>query len=595
MKKISLDSPRARARAALAVTLAALGLLGLVFFRTQVLRAGADVLVQQGNRLRAVPLPAPRGAIFDRHGVVLAGTESATALVLMPAPPDSIRARLERVAELLDLPDLRRERLELLALTPPRPLVVTTGLGSADVGMLVANRQMLPGVLLEEWPQRTYPAGHAVASVIGHVGSAPWPAGSGENLAGIGAGRLVGRAGLELAFDSALAGEAGLRYVEMDPSGGLVASATGEPHRRPIPGSPLRTRVDAGLQNHLAEVLPTRGRVAAVVVEIASGDVLALYSHPPYVPGREASDPEAQGHAGIALQEQPGAVFHPITAALALESGRIDLERPQAVPCRGGMRYGERYFRCWKADGHGQLALAGAIREGCDVYFHQIGLRLGLQALLEAGARMGLGRTTGLELPEERPGRFPATVTELAGRLGRAPNPSDALDLAAGQGLNETTLIRMTHTYASIANGGGAPAPRLTGAPRRGAPWRLELPPERGAALLDMLGSVTAPDGPGAAAGSAMSAGARIRGQLSRAREPAGPARPSGWFVGVAGPAVGPDQIAVGVLIEHAPSNEAPAALAGRIADYYLRNGRGEPVPASPDTTTLSVTPVSSS
>jgi penicillin-binding protein 2 len=459
--------------------------------------------------------------------------------------------------------------------------------------MLAAHQRELSGVLVEPWPRRVYPAGSATTPVVGHVGLEPWAAGSGENVAGADAGHVVGRAGLELAFDSLLAGESGIRYIEMDAAGSVVIDATRTTSREPRPGQTLRARIDAALQRRVAELLPTRTSSAAVVLEIATGDVLALYSHPADLPGRAAGD-TVPVNAAIARIEEPRTIFQPITAALALESGRIDVERPQAVPCRGGMRYGERYFRCWKPDGHGQLALAGAIREGCDVYFHQVSLRLGLQLLLEMGARLGLDQTTGLELREERPSRFPTTVQALGTRLGRAPNPSDGLDLGTGHALNQATLIRMTHTYAALAAGGAAPAPRLTGTVPAPAPWRMELAGEATLVLMSALDAVTAPGGPGAAAGLAMGPGTAIRGQLTRAREGESGPRRTGWFVGVAGVAGGPARIAVGVLVERAPSDATAAALAGRIADYYLRSVAQDPGPQAPDTTTPSSTTVSS-
>ena len=590
MKKIRLDSPHARARLAMLVGALALALLAIVFFRTQVLRAGPDVLVEQGNRLRAVPLPAPRGDIVDRNGVVLAGTAAGTALVLMPAPADSVRSRLRRVAQLLDLPDDWRARAERAALEAARPYVVTTELRPSDVGMLAAHQNELSGVLVEPWPRRVYPAGSASAAVVGAVGFEPWPAGTGENVAGAEAGHVVGRSGLELAFDSLLAGESGIRYVEMDAAGSVIVDPSRVTYREPRPGQRLRTRLDATLQRRVADLMPSRSRSAAVVLEVATGDVLALYSAPAQARDT-AGSPE---NAALALVAEPGAVFHPITAAIALESGRVDPERPQTVPCRGGMRYGERYFRCWKSDGHGQLALAAAIRDGCDVYFHQVALRLGLQALLEMGARLGLDRTTGLELPEERPGRFPTTVTALGERLGRAPNPSDALDLGSGYGLNRATLVRMTHAYAALAAGGAAPAARVTGSEPAEPPWRIELPAAAARLVMAALDSVTAPGGPAAAAATAMMPGTRIRGQSSRAREGVSGPRPAGWFVGVAGAAGAPARIAVGVLVERAPSDDAAAALAGRIADYYLRSQVADPGPQARDTATPSSTTVTS-
>ena len=592
MKKIRLDSPHARARFAGAIVVAAILLLTVFFFRTQVLQSGADVLVGEGNRLRMLPLPAARGDILDRDSVLLAGTHMSTALVLMPAPPESVSARLRRVADLLALPSSWRERAERAALVVQRPYVVTTTLRPVDVGRLAAAERDLPGVLLEPWPGRVHPLGDAAAAVVGQVGFEPWPHGAGENPGGPGAGLVVGRSGLELGFDSLLSGRPGVRYVEIDSAGRLITDPLKPAFREPDPGRALRTSIDADLQRFVASVLPTSMRAAAVVLDVATGDVLALHAQAGATRGAAVISAAASSNLAVALVENPRAVFQPITAALARASDQVDVARPQTIPCRGGMRYGDRYFRCWQPKGHGQLALAGALREACDVYFHQLSLRLGIQALLDAGSRLGLGERTGIELPEERAGTYPSSVPELAGLLGRAPNPSDALDLGTGRGINRSTLVRMTHAYAAIASGGNTPAPRLVARPAAPVETGLALAPERVAMLLAMLDSVTAPGAAGAAAGAALGAGERIRGQLSRTRDEPRAPRETGWFVGVAGPADGPDRIAVGVVVARAPSDDVPAALAGRIADYYLRSGAGGPAPAAPDTTTPSSTTV---
>ncbi|HEX6588503.1 MAG TPA: penicillin-binding transpeptidase domain-containing protein [Longimicrobiales bacterium] len=585
MKKIRLDSPHARARFAGAIVVAAIALLAVFFFRTQVLQSGADVLIGEGNRLRTLPLPAARGDILARDSTILAGTSMGTALVLMPAPEDSVRARIRRIGRLLGLPRAWSERAQRAALVAPRPYVATTSLRPVDVNRLAAARRELPGVLLEPWPHRVYPLAAASAGVVGTVGFEPWPRAAGENPAGVDAGVVVGRSGLELAYDTLLSGEAGVRYVEIDSAGGLITDPLKPAYREPVAGRAVRTSIDAELQRYVASVVPASLRAGAVVIDVQTGDVLALHSQP----GRGAdTSAAARANLAVGLVGNPRAVFQPVTAALALESGHVDVELPQTIPCRGGMRYGDRYFRCWQPDGHGYLPLAGALREACDVYFHQVALRLGLQALLDAGSRLGLGGRTGIELPEERSGSYPSTVGELAALLRRAPNPSDALDLGTGHGINRSTLIGMTHAYAILANGGSAPAPRLAGRERARDTGALRLPAERLTGLLDMLEAVTAPGGAAAPAGAAMAAGTRIRGQLTRRRDEPGVPVEAGWFVGLAGPVEGPDRIAVGVIVARPPSDALPAALAGRIADYYLRSEGGVPAPSAPDTTTPS-------
>lgn len=569
-------SAHARARAAVGLTLLALGLLGAFFFRTQVLRAGPGIAVAEGHRLRAIPLPAPRGTVFDRDGTELARSEPGTALILMPAPRDSLRARLDRVAALLSIPAARVDELARAVSETPRPIVVRIDLVPTEVAMLTTRQGELPGVLLEAWPRRAYPAGLAAEPVIGSIERQPWPAGTGENLQGPESGHEVGRTGLEAAFDSVLAGVPGLRLVEVDAEGALAHRVAADPQRVPEPGRALHTTLDADLQRRVAEVLQTRQPSAAVVLDIASGGILALHAR---TPAGTAGDPEGSLFAAVGRTRPPRAVFHAVSAALALEATYIDVQRPQAVPCRGGMRYGERYFRCWLPQGHGPLALADGLAEACDVYFYQIGLRLGLETMLLAGARMELDRPVGIGLGEERAGRYPTTVAALADRLDRAPNPADVLDLAAGRSPNETTLLQMTHVYAALARGGAAPRPHLvTGLPRDDA-WRLGLSETTGRTLFGLLERVTAPGGAAGAVADHLGEGVRLRGQVTRARASADAPRENGWFVGVAGPQDGPDRIAIGVVVERALSDDQAAVLAGQIADYYLRNGAVDPGP----------------
>lgn len=549
--------PNGRGRAAVALALAALLLLALVLFRTQVLDSSDDRVMARDHRLRAVPLPAPRGPILDRAGAVLAGSDVAFALILLPAAPDTLRRTLRQLAPLVGLEPAGVRALER-RLTPARPLVVASDLSFEQVSAVEERRYALPRVLIEEWPVRRYPIGRAGTSVIGRVAQDS----TGGDAAGTLAGTWIGSSGLEAAFDALLRGEAGVRFVEVDAAGRIVRGAAGAPTSQPVAGDTLRTTIDAPLQQFVAGLLPDSARGAFVVLEPASGAVLALHSSP-----ADSADPAAPAGRGVvASRHAPGSLFQPITAVAALEAGVLHAERAAPVPCRGGFRYGNRYFRCWSPRGHGRVDLTGALRAGCDVYFYQLGLRLGLDALLDAGSRYGLGRATGLELPAEQASTFPSDAAWFREHTGWDAGPADVLEIAGGRGPVALTLIRLAHFNAVLASGGAAPPPRLVGPVSR-APWRVA----EDASLDDVLRAMEAPVAPGAAGAAAAVGPWRVRGQLARWRPDRTRSRGTSWFVGSAADTAAGRSIVIAARVADAAREDVAARHAGRIADYYLR------------------------
>lgn len=550
-----------RARVGLLVLAAGFAVLLIGLFREQVMNEGPHALSERGHRLRAVPLPAPRGRLLDREGRVLAESVPGYAVVLLPAPRDTLRTTVARLQEILALPDAERTRLTREIQGPPRPIVVATDVAFDRVAAIEERRYALPRVLVEFWPIRRYPAGAAAWAVTGRVAPVERSDPSGRD-----AGTVAGVSGLERAFDSVLRGESGLRYVEVDRDGRIVAGAAGAPASAPVAGESVRTTIDLDLQRFVAGELPEEGGgAAAIVLDAATGGILALHSTP--VPDRRRPDTTAVDRA-VAAPFVPEALFQPIMAALALEAGAIEPDRPMTVPCRGGMQYGNRYFRCWNPAGHGSRTLAGALEGGCDVYFYQVGLRLGLTRLLELGRRARLAEPTGIELPSERAGRFPADAAAIEERTGWEPGAADALELAGGRDGMALTLVRLAHAYAVLTREGGSPAPRLV---RSGAEaeWQPQLEPTGRAALLAGLRRAGA-----AATGSAST----VAGEWARWRpDRADRVRPSA-FVGAFAPAGGGDAIVVGVVVDEARSDREAARQATRIADYYLR--RDQPTPA---------------
>jgi penicillin-binding protein 2 len=235
--------------------------------------------------------------------------------------------------------------------------------------------------------------------------------------------------------------------------------------------------------------------------------------------------------------------------------------------------------RCWNAAGHGYLDLAGAIAHSCNVYFYQVGLRIGLERLVEEGSQLGFGQRCGVDLPAESRGVFPASLAFWEEQWGYRPFENEVLSLSIGQGPNDQTPLKMAQYYMALARDGSAPAPRLARLAEGEeveVAWGLDLSEESLAALSEGLRQVTAPGG--TAYMSTLEQWELI-GKTGTAQRGVQQAAPHAWFSGLAGPWDGPPEVAIVVLVEEGASGSAMAAPIGaKAADFYLRRKYGMPV-----------------
>lgn len=588
MELYHLHVRRRRARGAIAMLALVLGGLGLSFFQTQVLKNPAYALQSEKNRLRPLTVPAPRGTIFDRNGRIVADNVPGFAISLLPAPPDSMRQSLRRLAPLLDLEARDIDRLMARhRRSPTQPLVVSGDLSFDQVSAVEERRPLFPEVLIEMRPRRRYPAGPAAAHLVGYVGEISEVELHQPAFRGYAPGRLIGKAGVEREYERRLAGREGVRYVEVDALGRIVGDFTPQPKVPPVPGLDVTLNVDLGLQEWITSIFPQGYRGAVAVVEPGTGHVLALYSAPSFDPNEFLGGVEPERWRELRTDTTrpllnratsglypPGSTWKVAAAAIALELGVVDPEEPMPVPCRGGMRYGNRYFRCWNAAGHGSLGLVDALRYSCDVYFYQLGMKIGLAQLLDEGTRLGFAQATGVDLPSDRAGHFPDGLDWYQRRFNLTPTESEVLSLSIGQGANDQTVLRMAEFYAALAGAGHAPAPRIA----RDSPsvhtdgWDLGFTQETLEWLLEGLRGVTAPGG--TAAGSALEHWDWI-GKTGTSQNPHGPDH--GWFVGMAGPWGGAMEVVVATVVEAGESGSDVAQYGAKIADYYLRGKYGIP------------------
>lgn len=589
MEPFHLHARRRRAQAATGAVCLLLGALSLTFFQTQVVRSPGYASQSDRNRLRPLITPAPRGAILDRAGRTLADNVPAYALSLLPAATDTIRSTLERLQPLLGMTDADvASVLERRRHRPEQQLLVAADVPFDRVSAIEERRPLFPEVLIEMRPKRHYPLGAAAAHLLGYVGEISDAELRDPAFAAYRPGALIGKAGVEREYERVVAGMPGVRFVQVDALGRVVGDYARTREIPPVPGRDLRLNIDLELQEWIAGLVPESRRGAVVALEPGSGAVLALYSSPPFDPNEFAgsvsrtrweelrADP---GHRlldrSIAGMYPPASTWKLATGAIALKLGILDPEAVMPLACRGGMRYGSRYFRCWEREGHGPLDFADAIARSCDVYFYQLGLQIGLDRLLAEGVRLGFDRATGVDLPGERPGTFPTDRGWYERRFGAAPTEAEVLNVAIGQGPNDQTVLKMAHFFSALATDGRAPAPRVVAdtALPAGPELDLEISAESLEWLREGLRRVTAPGG--TAHASSLERWDWI-GKTGTAQNPHGPDH--GWFVGIAGPRGGEPEVVVAALIEAGEHGSDVAQLAAKVADYYLRKRHGMPI-----------------
>jgi penicillin-binding protein 2 len=423
----------------------------------------------------------------------------------------------------------------------------------------------------DTWTVRSYPAGAAAAHVVGTVG----PRSSADERPGFpgSAGRMGGTSGVELRYDRRLAGRDGLRYVEIDGEGRVVGAAPIRREVPPTPGEPLRLALDLWLQQAVAGAIPEGQRAAVAALDPATGAIRVLYSSPGFDPNRVSGPSFSERWAELtSAEDRPdlnraigrnhstGSVGSVATAATAIRLGVADAGTTMPLPCRGGLAYGGRYLGCSRPDGHGSLPLWEAVAQGCDVFFYQLALQIGLERLIGEGSRMGLGRSTGVDLAGETPPLFPGSPSDVLD-LAERTEAHAAMLLAAGQSGMATSALKMAHLFASLVMDGPAPLPRLvpdaTGASR--------VLPEPGLTQEHALALRSALPGRGVADGSVWG----WRGLRGWVGDPG-----LEWSLGLAGPAVGPPELVVAVVIEGFDPNSA-RAVAQAVVDMVVEAGSG--------------------
>jgi penicillin-binding protein 2 len=594
---VSIHLPHERQRRAFGAYLAVallMAILVLAFFRVQVLRSSTWQLRAQSNRVRQLPIPVPRGMILDRNGTILAENVPGYAITLLPAPLDSARSTLARMSRYIDLSPARIEQVIQTRRRYGREVVVDADAEFRDVAAIEERRSEFPSVWVEMRPRRSYPLGAAAGHVMGYVGEVTQPELDSTFIDGhYEAGMVVGKIGIERQYEASLQGRPGLRYVEFDARGRIVGDFAGVEQDPGEAGQDLVLNLDAELQLWIDRVFPDTLTGAVVALDPADGGVLALYSRPSYDPNSFVGGIDPQLWAGLNADPQlplydrsvlglyaPASTWKLAAAGIALDVGVVTPDENMRDPCTGSWYWGGRTWRCWQPRGHGHQTLAQAIGNSCDVYFYQLGLRVGLSRLLTRSTEIGFSRRCGIDLPQESRGTFPDTPAWWQSRFGYVAQEGEVLSLAIGQGPNSQTPLKMAQFYVALARDGSAPAPTIARDAAEQEGWQLNLADDHMESLREGLRMVTRPGGT-AHFGTALEhfevIGKTGTGQNELSVN--GLAEDHAWFAALAGPLGEAPEIVVVAIVEYGASGSQVAApIAAKAADFYLRRKHGIPV-----------------
>jgi penicillin-binding protein 2 len=588
--------------------------LAVSFWVLQIIRNAKYNEAAKTNHLRTVPLRAPRGVFFDRHGKVLVENRYAYAIAIVRENRNraALNEPIRRLAEIAGVEEARiRERVQAHWSGPLfQPIVVIDHATDAQVAAVMARRRELKDVVVQEAPVRAYPTGGMAAHMVGYVNEiSPAQIKAGGEFAGYQAGAMVGQAGLERVYNSRLMGKDGKKDVFVDSRNREVS----EPMNleEPKDGQRLQLTIDFDMQRALEDAYKANGLAgAAIFLDPQTGEVLAMTSQPEYDPNAFAEGLDAATWARLRSDPlnpltnrlirdryAPGSTFKVLTATAALSEGVIT--PLTTYYCNGGATFFGRRYECDKKEGHGWIDLAHAIEKSCNVYFYNVGNILGVDKIHEYAVRLGLAGRTGIDLPDEIESIIPSSDWKLK-TTGEKWYQGETISVAIGQGQVTVTPIALATMMATVANGGTVVTPHLVKAVDEGQGWRpLASPAPRSVlpikpAALDQVvrGLWLVVNGQGTAARAAI-AGHDVVGKTGTAQVISKEGRLAAegktdqnlndhsWFVFFA-PRSSP-RVAGVVFVEHGGHGGVSSApIARHVLDTYFAKQEGRPLPALP-------------
>jgi penicillin-binding protein 2 len=443
-------------------------IFGRMYF-LQVIEATRYKTLADENRVSFRLLAPLRGRIIDRFGVLIADNQQNYRVLLIREQTDDIEKTLLRLGRLIPIGKNEKKHImrEIHRKRSFVPVTLRENLSWEDVARIEVNTPDLPGIMIDVGQSRFYPHALETAHVLGYVAAVSEGETSGDPLLEL-PGFRIGKSGIEKVYDLSLRGTSGNLQVEVNAFGRVIRELERSEGQ---PGIRLQLTIDTELQKLASEKLGDESG-SVVVMDIHSGDVLAMVSTPGFDPNAFnkglsidewndliSNDRSPLINKSIGSHYAPGSTFKMVVALAALEKGVVSSE--SEVFCSGVTKLGNATFHCWKRGGHGITNLKKGISQSCDAYFYEIAKRTGIERIAEMARRLGLGARLGMDLPGEEPGLIPSNEWKKA-VVGAAWQQGETLLAGIGQGYVLTTPLQLAVMTARLVNGGVAVIPRLT-------------------------------------------------------------------------------------------------------------------------------------
>lgn len=553
----------------------------------QIYRGEEFKKLSQKNSIKYVRLQSYRGNILDRSGRLLAGVEPSFNIGVVLKDVKDVEGLIAKLSSLLDetSTDIRMRLVSSKDQPSYLPVIVKRNASWEEVARVESRLYRLPGVVVEVAPARQYPYGTIAPHLLGYLGEVSLEQLKSGNFPHAVPGDLVGKSGIELKFERKLAGRSGYKMIEVDAKGRMVKVLKVQ---KPLPGKDIQLSINLDLQLAAEDALSGKSG-ALVALDPRNGQILAMASSPKFDPRifargltrpewKQLNDPVLTPLVNKAIQGQyaPGSTFKIVMAAAGLSEHAIT---PYSTFfCNGSMKLGRRRFRCWKRGGHGQTSLYKALVQSCDVYFYNVGLKLGIDKISRYAFDFGFGKKTGIELPGEKSGFVPTRRWKRR-RFKEPWQKGETLNYSIGQGFLLVTPLQLARMIAAVGNGGRLYRPEYILDEPPDPESRVQVSPAILSSIRKILVGVTE-DRHGTAR-TCLIPGIHVAGKTGTAQvikqkkrreseKMAWKYRDHALFVAIA-PADHP-QIAVAVIIEHGGhGGSAAAPVAKEVIERWLK------------------------
>ena len=574
-------------------------LLAYGLWRLQVMKSDEYSTLAERNRVRNVPILAPRGKLLDREGrIVVDNYPSFTALLLRDQSRD-LNADAEAIARGLHLnADEVRERIRKSSWLPQyQPIFLKEDITPDELAFVESHRNELPELDTIMSHRRLYPKNGFMAHMIGYVGEVTEDMLNQPQFELYSPGDVVGISGVEKQYNNLLMGKNGSRRSVVNSKGKEVQILDDTP---PVAGNPLHLTVDIDLQIAAEEALGDKNG-AIVAMDPKNGEILAMVSRPTYDPNNFAvrisrgewnklvNDPDKPLlNKAIQAQLAPGSTFKIIMSYAGWQEG---IAQTLNVHCSGGASFYGRRFGCWVKTGHGPVNLEKAIYQSCDVFFYTLAEKLGIDRIAKYASILGLGQRTGIDLPNEVSGVMPSEEWKIR-NFKQKWFAGETISVGIGQGAVAVTPVQLMRAIAAVSMGGRMVVPHVvnpTGLPsgyveinRYTAIKNVSFDANGWNFITDAMSRVLLPEGTAPAAHipgieiAGKTGSAQVVSLTTRAKhENNEDLAQNGWFVGFT-PRRNPDVI-VAVLFQGGEHGRLAARLATQVIKSYVEKKRRQP------------------